>query len=82
MAFVLRLRKFEMIKFSLQRSISLAYAGLLVTSALTSVALADDAEAVIRVKSDPAGVVRVSHSPTGEVTRGQSPQPMVRPVNG
>ena len=82
MAFVLRLRKFEMIQFSLQRSISLAYAGLLVTSAFSAVALADDAEAVIRVKAEPAGVVHVSNSTTAEVTRGQSPRRMARRANG
>lgn len=71
-----------MIKFSFQRSKSLAYAGLLVTSAFTGAAFADDAEAVIRLKADPAGVVRISHSPSGEVTRGQSPPQIVRPVNG
>ena len=37
---------------------------------------------MIRVKADPAGVIRVSHSPSVDVTRGQSPQGMVRPVNG
>ncbi len=82
MAFVLRLRKFEMIQFSLQQSISLAYAGLLVTSAFSTVALADDAEAVIRVKAEPAGVVHVSNSTTAEVTRGQSPRRMTRRANG
>ncbi len=67
-----------MIKFSLQRSISLAYAGLLVTSALTGIASADDAEGVIRMKAEPTGVVRVSSSSTDEVVRGQSPHRMAR----
>lgn len=60
-----------MITFSLQRSISLAYAGLLLTTAVTSMARADDAEAVVRIQSSRSQVV----------TRGQSPQQMVRPVN-
>ena len=71
-----------MIKFSLQRSISLAYAGLLVTAAFTSVASAEDAEAVIRLKANPTGVVHVRSTSSGEVTRGQSPQQSIRPVNG
>lgn len=71
-----------MIKFSLQRSISLAYAGLLVTAAFTSVASAEDAEAVVRLKADPTGVVHVRSSSTNAVTRGQSPQQNIRPVNG
>lgn len=71
-----------MIKFSLQRSISLAYAGLLVTAAFTSVASADDAEAVVRLKANPTGVVHVRSSPSDEVTRGQSPPQNIRRVNG
>ncbi len=70
-----------MIKFSLQRSISLAYAGLLVTAAFTSVAAAEEAEAVIRLKANPTGVVHVRSSSSGEVARGQSPQPLIHPVN-
>jgi len=67
-----------MIKFSLQRSISLAYAGLLVTTAFTGLACADDSEAVVRLNADPEGVVHVSHSSEDEVVRGQSPHRMSR----
>lgn len=67
-----------MIKFSLQRSISLAYAGLLVTSAFTGLASADDSEAVVRLHAEPEGVVHVSNSSADEVVRGQSPHRMNR----
>lgn len=52
-----------MITYSLRRSISLAYAGLLVTTAFISVTRADDSE----------GVVRVRNTADGTVARGQSP---------
>ena len=81
-AFVLRLRKFEMTMFSFPRSFSLAFAGLLVTSAFTAAASADDAEAVIRLKAKPEGVVHVRSTPANSVVRGQSPQEIVRPVHG
>ncbi len=71
-----------MIKFSFQRSFSLAWAGLLVTSAFTAVASAEEAEAVVRLQANPTGVVRVSNTSAGEVARGQSPQRIIRPVNG
>ena len=70
-----------MIKFSLQRSISLAYAGLLFTAAITTVASAEEAEAVIRLKANPTGVVRVSSTSTGVVARGQSPEQVLQPAN-
>lgn len=53
-----------MITYSLRRSISLAYAGLLVTTAFISVTHADDSE----------GVVRVRNTSGGTLARGQSPQ--------
>ncbi|MFO1006094.1 MAG: hypothetical protein U0929_09050 [Planctomycetaceae bacterium] len=54
-----------MITYSLRRSFSLAYAGLLVTTAFISVTRADDSE----------GVVRVRNTGNSPVARGQSPQP-------
>ncbi len=53
-----------MITYSLRKSISLAYAGLLVTTAFISVTCADDSE----------GVVRVRNTTNTEAARGQSPQ--------
>jgi hypothetical protein len=69
-----------MTMFSLQRSFSLALAGLLVTSAFTAAASADDAEAVIRLKAQPEGVVHARSTPQSVVVRGQSPEPTVSPV--
>ncbi len=62
-----------MITYSLRRSISLACAGLLATTAAISVTNADDSE----------GVVRVRNSANSSVTRGQSPEfqaPRLQPV--
>ena len=68
-----------MIKFSFPRSIALAYAGLLVTSAFTGLAAADDSEGVARLKAEPEGVVRANSSSEDiEVVRGQSPHRMER----
>ncbi len=80
-----------MTMFSLQRSFSLACAGLLVTSAFSAAASADDVEAVIHLKAQPAkvqlvnaqseGVVHVRSTPrTAVIVRGQSPQETVPQV--
>lgn len=67
-----------MITFSIRRSISLACAGLLVSSAFVAVSRADDSEGVVRLRdNEEAGVVQV-RSESEEVVRGQNNRRQMR----
>lgn len=67
-----------MITFSFRRSISLAYAGLLVTCAFLSASRADDSEGVVRLGgTEEEGVVQV-RSESEEVVRGQNNRRQMR----
>lgn len=67
-----------MITFSFRRSISLAYAGLLVTAGFSATLRADDSEGVVRInKAQDVGVVHVK-SEEDEVVRGQNNRRQMR----